>query len=122
MNKEEYMDMIQRYNVLKQFIIENEFNDIEYRKVFDDAEFDILSHLTFNCWRYANKSSDITYSEQTMNIAHTILNKDRITYKQFRVLCFFYKRYDYRLSNPAKDVNNVKVKKELLHKNYLDNM
>lgn len=103
-DKEKYEQLMQRYKQLINSIIETEFNDIDFRQLFDNSDYDVLSELAFKCWFYSKRSKDITYAEQTQQISQTIMNKEQITYKQFRVLCFFYKRYDYRLKNPIKEI------------------
>lgn len=93
---------------LKQFIKQNEFNDIEYKKRFDDLAYETLMHFTGLCLLHSTKkdNNDIAYIEQIKSIAETIDKRKSISYKQFRVLCFFWIRIQYRITNPIKTMNN----------------
>lgn len=126
MNDEIINKVISEWNTLKQFIKENEFNDIEYRKQFDNVIYETLYHFSHLCRLRAFKDEydDITYVEQVKNIIETIDKKETISYKQFRVLCFFWKRVQYRDNNPIRKHGDVssKIQKQLLHKNYINNM
>ena len=104
MTDERYKIMREDWYKLKKFLLEVEFNDTDYKMMFDTVNTDAIFHFCFltQCNAIKNEFNDISYVEQVKSILDTIDTKQTISYKQFRVLCFFYKRVQYRKNNPIK--------------------
>jgi hypothetical protein len=104
MTDEKFKIMREEWEKLKSFIKEVEFNDIDYKNMFDRIDSDVLFHFAFlaQCSSKNDINNDIAYVEHVKSITDTIDKKQSISYKQFRVLCFFYKRILYRRNNPIK--------------------
>lgn len=112
MTDERYQIIMKEWRELQSFIKEVEFNDIDYKNMFDRIDGDVLFHFAFLSQCSANNdiNNDIAYVEHVKSITDTIEKKQTISYKQFRVLCFFYKRILYRRNNP------IKLQSKDLHK------
>jgi hypothetical protein len=104
MTDERYQAIMAEWRDLKSLLKEVEFNDIDYKNMFNEIDGDALFYFAYltKCNAEKDEFNDIAYVEQVKGILETINKKQTISYKQFRVLCFFYKRVLYRSNNPIK--------------------